>query len=171
MTATKALAKTAAKPVKAQKRGRGRPTTYKPEYGEQIRAGMAQGLSLTAAAAELDLDRDNVYRWAGKYPDFDGIIRMGRFKRQAFLEKRLIGATQSPIVTSSIFALKNAAPQDWSDRQDLNVNHSGSIAVETDGRQLGRAVIEILAQGRTIPGVSADITDITPDGETVDTDE
>lgn len=105
----------------------GRPTNYRPELDEQIVAKMGEGLSLTAAAAELDVHRDTIYEWEKRWPSFSDAVKMGRAKRQAFLERRLFAATASPAVTSSIFALKNANPDDWRDRHE--VEHSGNFTV------------------------------------------
>lgn len=109
--------------------GRGRPTEYTPELGEKILALMQEGLSLTAAAAECDVHRQRVYEWEGRHPEFAEDVKLGRAKRQAFLERRLMGAADGPIVTSSIFALKNTNPDDWRDKRE--VEHSGGIETTT----------------------------------------
>jgi len=41
-------------------------------------------------------------------------------KRQAFLERRLLTADAGPVVTSTIFALKNAAADDWREKQEID---------------------------------------------------
>jgi len=98
----------------------GRPTIYTPDLGERIVTLMSEGLSLTAAAAECDVHRRRVYDWKDTYPEFADLVDLAMGKRQVFLERRLMGADQGPIVTSSIFALKNAAPKDWRDRQEID---------------------------------------------------
>jgi len=98
----------------------GRPTTYDPDLGERIVSIMEEGLSLAAAAAECDVHRQRVYEWEKQYPDFAELVALARVKRQAFLERRILGADSGPIVTSSIFALKNAAPDDWRDKQEID---------------------------------------------------
>jgi hypothetical protein len=85
---------------------------------------MAEGLSLAAAAAELGIHRQRVYEWEEKHPEFADTIKLARSKRQLFLERRLLSATAAPVVTSSIFALKNAAGDDWRDKHDHE--HSGA---------------------------------------------
>lgn len=109
--------------------GRGRPTHYTPELGERILSLMEEGLSLTAAAAECDVHRQRVYEWEERHPEFAEEVRLGRAKRQAFLERRLMSAADGPIVTSSIFALKNTNPDDWRDKRE--VEHSGGVEVST----------------------------------------
>ena len=105
----------------------GRPSDYSPDIGERILAIMAEGLSLTAAAAECDVGRSTVYRWKDEHPEFRDTVNLAMAKRQSFLERRLLTADQGPIVTSSIFALKNAGPEDWRDKRE--VEHSGDMTL------------------------------------------
>lgn len=95
----------------------GRPTDFTPELGDRILALMAEGLSLAAAAAECDVHRQRVYEWKDRHPEFADTVKLAMAKRQVFLERRLLTASEGPVVTSSIFALKNAAADDWRDKQ------------------------------------------------------
>lgn len=116
----------------------GRPSFYTPEIGEKILSLMEQGLSITASAAECDIARDTVYDWAEKNKEFSDNIKLGRAKRQNFLEKRLLNEDSGPRVTSTIFALKNAAPDDWREKQEIE--HSGSVTmmgtIKIDGKPI-----------------------------------
>ena len=105
----------------------GRPTDFRPEFGEAILDAMDTGLSLTAAAATINVHRQRVYEWAQKHPEFADAVKMGQAKRQLFLETRLLGAAEGAKVTAAIFALKNANPEEWRDKHD--VEHSGQVAV------------------------------------------
>lgn len=105
----------------------GRPTEFTPELGEQILTLMEEGLSLAAAAAELNIHRQRVYEWEERHPEFADTVKLARSKRQLFLERRLLKAEQSPVVTSTIFALKNAGAEDWRDKQEIE--HSGGVKV------------------------------------------
>lgn len=105
----------------------GRPTAYTPDIGDRILAIMAEGLSLTAAAAECDVGRSTVYRWKDEHPEFRDTVNLAMAKRQNFLERRLLTSDSGPVVTSSIFALKNAGPEDWRDKRE--VEHSGGVEV------------------------------------------
>lgn len=107
----------------------GRPTKFEPEIGERILAYMAEGLSLCAAAAECDVSRQTVYRWKDEHPGFCDTVNIAMAKRQLFLERRLLNADIGPVVTSTIFALKNAGAEDWRDKRE--VEHSGEIAATT----------------------------------------
>ena len=107
---------------------RGRPTDYTPTLGGEILSLMSEGLSLAAAAAEIGVHRQRVYDWASRHPDFADTVKLAQAKRQAFLERRLLTASDGPVVTSTIFALKNAGPEDWRDKRE--VEHSGQVAVD-----------------------------------------
>src|SRR5690554_2730890 len=109
----------------------GRPTDFTPEIGETILEHMTAGLSLAAAAAECNVHRQRVYEWSERHPEFADTIRLAQAKRQSFLEKRLLGASEGPIVTSSIFALKNAAPDDWRDKREHEMTGKDGGAIET----------------------------------------
>lgn len=86
---------------------------------------MEQGFSLAAAAAELNIHRQRVYEWMERHPEFADTVKLAQVKRQRFLEKRLLTSDQGPVITSTIFALKNAGPEDWRDKRE--VEHSGGI--------------------------------------------
>lgn len=118
-----------------------RPTDYTPELGDRILALMAGGLSLAAAAGECDVHRQRVYDWEARHPEFADTINLARVKRQAFLERRLLSSEVGAIVTSSIFALKNASPDDWRDKRELE--HSGGVEI-TSKEQRDAAVAAAL---------------------------
>lgn len=112
----------------------GRPTDYTPELGSRLLELMNEGLSLAAAAAECDIHRQRVYDWEKKHPDFADTISLARGKRQLFLERRLLRATEGPVVTSSIFALKNAS-EDWREKSDMELTHKGGLNVTITARE------------------------------------
>lgn len=112
----------------------GRPTDFKESYGEEILSLMASGLSLAAAAAELGIHRQRVYDWLKIHPEFSDTIRLAQVKRQLFLERRLLSAEAGPVVTSTIFALKNAGPDDWREKVDHELTGANGGPIKTDNR-------------------------------------
>lgn len=121
----------------------GRPTDFQPAMGEEILQLMAGGLSLAASAASLGIHRQRVYEWMERHPEFADTIKLAQAKRQLFLERRLLSASDGPVVTSTIFALKNAGPEDWRDKQDHDHRHdvSDPLAallerIATNGRRI-----------------------------------
>lgn len=113
----------------------GRPTDYTPDLGEKILGLMAQGLSLAAAAAECDIHRQRVYEWERKHPDFSEAVKLGRGKRQHYLENKMLNAKDGPSVTACIFALKNANPEDWRDKHEVEHAIKGDLAELIAGRR------------------------------------
>jgi len=111
----------------------GRPSAYKEAYCAELVSLMATGLSLTAAMAELGFHRDTAHEWAKNHPEFSDAMKKGQAKRTLFLERSMLGSTSGPEVTARIFALKNSAPEEWREKQQLE--HSGP-----DG---GALVVEI----------------------------
>lgn len=95
----------------------GRPTDFLPSYGEEIIQLMASGLSLTAAAAELGFHRQRVYEWSGRHPEFADAIALAKGKRVLKLERDLLDTSAtSQVITSRIFALKNADHEEWREK-------------------------------------------------------
>ena len=107
----------------------GRPTKYKPVYCDEIISLMATGLSLTAAAASLGISRETAYAWERENEEFSDAIKIARAKRTLKLEQDLLSASDSPTVTSRIFALKNANPHEWQEKQHHAVD--ASVTVQT----------------------------------------
>jgi hypothetical protein len=106
----------------------GRPSSYNENMGREVINLMAEGLSLTAAMAELGYHRQTAYDWQEKYPEFSDAVKIGQAKRQLFLERRLLSADVGPVVTSSIFALKNTGTGDWRDKQEVDhISSDGSM--------------------------------------------
>ena len=116
----------------------GRPSEYRPEFGNEIIELMSTGLSLTAAAAELGFHRDTINEWTKQFPEFSGAVKKAKGKRTLFLERRLLSATDGPVVTSSIFALKNADPDEWRDKkeQEITGKDGGPLTIQTIERAI-----------------------------------
>lgn len=95
----------------------GRPSSYKPEYCEAVVDCMKRGFSLTAFAGEIGVARSTVHEWMAAHPEFSDAVKRGQAARVRFLEERLLNGDTGPRVTSHIFALKNADPEEWRDKQ------------------------------------------------------
>jgi transposase len=98
----------------------GRPTDYLPEYCEIAEAKMREGFSKTATAGHLGICKATLDNWCKAHPEFLGAIKRGETARTLKLETDLLSAPDGPTVTSRIFALKNAAPDEWRDRKELD---------------------------------------------------
>lgn len=112
----------------SEPRSPGRPSKYHAAYCNEVIETMATGLSLTAFAGEIGVARSTINEWIAEYPDFSEAVKKGQAKRTKYLERRLLDGETGPRVTSHIFALKNAAPDEWADKQQHE--HSGGVTVQ-----------------------------------------
>jgi len=103
---------------------------------------MSEGLSLAAAAAECDVHRQRVYDWRKTRPEFADTIQLAMGKRQARLERQLLSAKDGPSVTSAIFALKNASPEDWRDKHEVEHSATGDLAALIADRRKQAAILD-----------------------------
>jgi hypothetical protein len=81
---------------------------------------MAMGYSLTATAGIMGFHRDIFSDWIKKFPDFSDSVKKAKGLRAFKLETDLFNAGDGPTVTSRIFALKNAAAEEYLEKDDRN---------------------------------------------------
>jgi hypothetical protein len=103
----------------------GRPTKYSDVYCDEVIETMGTGLSLTAFAGVIGVARSTINVWMGEHPEFSEAVKIGTAKRVHYLERRLLDGEIGPRVTSHIFALKNADPEEWRDK--VENHHTGNI--------------------------------------------
>ena len=95
----------------------GRPSSYDPAFCQQVEDFMALGYSKMAAAGNVGVCYQTLKNWMQEHPEFFAAVKRGEAKRTEILEDGLLKAETGPQVTSRIFALKNAAPDEWKDKQ------------------------------------------------------
>ena len=106
----------------------GRPTKYKPEYCQQVIDFMSKGYSLTAFAGNILVAFSTIQEWEKAHEAFSAAIKIGKAARTGILEKELLEKENGPQVTARIFALKNAAPDEWREKVEHDVNLKIDIA-------------------------------------------
>ena len=115
-----------------QKRKRGQPTAYRPEYCELVKTHMGQGKSLTAFAGSIGRSVETVYAWIATHPEFSESVKQAQAGRVDNLETRLLSANNGGQAATSIFALKNACPAEWREVRYENIEHNVNINVLSD---------------------------------------
>lgn len=125
-----------------RKRMAGRPTKYTDDIGLKIIEEMKKGFSLAAAAAAFDISRQTIYDWKDRHPEFDELVKVAMVHRQRFLEERLMSTQSGAVVTSTMFALKNAGAADWREKQDIELSGPGGAPIQTEHTQTARLVID-----------------------------
>jgi transposase-like protein len=116
----------------------GRPSGYKPEFGEEVESFMEAGYSKMAAAGKIGVCYNTLKSWMEQHPEFLTAVKRGEAKRAMKLEADLLDADSGPKVTSRIFALKNAAPDEWRDKHTTEHvgKDDGPIKTESEGLSL-----------------------------------
>lgn len=109
----------------------GRPTHYMQEYCQAVEDFMAEGYSKLAAAGKIGVCYMTIRNWMDAYPEFFEAVKRGEAKRAVKLEFDLLEAKTGPKVTSRIFALKNAAPDEWKDKQAHEVSGPDGGPIQT----------------------------------------
>jgi len=105
----------------------GRPTTYRPEIGQQIANAMAMGLSAEAAAAKVGISARSLFNWQQEHPDFLQSIQEGRQRALLWWEERALAMAEGKPGSAQIVSLglrnRSRAASGWHDAQRLE--HSG----------------------------------------------
>ena len=75
---------------------------------------MAKGHSITGAAAAMGLERQTLYNWKKKYPEFAHALGCGITAAVFFWNQRLLNAQTGWQVNRAKFMLKHLAPEEFS---------------------------------------------------------
>lgn len=130
----------------------GRPSSYKPEYAEQVKKLALLGATDQEMADFFEVDVRTVHRWKHDHEEFCHSLKAGKEAADDRVERslyqRAIGYEQdevkifmpggasepvyapfrakvAPDTTAAIFWLKNRRKDDWRDRKE--VEHSGNL--------------------------------------------
>lgn len=113
----------------------GRPSSYKPEYCEQIIELMAEGYSVAGAAGKIGVARTTIYRWAEANEEFRNALTHAQAASAAWWEDRARHIAVDKDAGNAaviIFALKNRVADEWRDvnRQEISGPDGGPIQTE-----------------------------------------
>ena len=111
----------------ARKHPGGRPTLYRPEFGEQMIGAMSDGLSAEAAAASVGISARCLYQWQHDHEEFQQAIQEGRQRALLWWERRALamagGGPGSPQIVSLGLRNRSRSATGWFDTQKLE--HAG----------------------------------------------
>ena len=91
---------------------------YGPGLCEEVVEIMGDGYSLTAFAGHIGVSRATLGDWTLAHPSFAAAVERGRAARACFLEDQFLDGGTGAKVAAHVFALKNAAPEDWRERPE-----------------------------------------------------
>ena len=114
-----------------KKHAGGRPTKYKPIYGDMLVDHMAQGYSFESFAGVIGTHDDTLRNWAAKHEEFFVARKDGYAKNRIFWERMGVAGMTGHIdgFNSSvwIFNMKNRFK--WADRIESEQNISGNVSI------------------------------------------
>ena len=122
----------------------GRPTTYDPKYCQAVIEHMSEGASLTSFAASVMCSRSTINEWMSANPEFSESVKVGKALCATWWEKvsRANAVEGGGNATLCIFGLKNMAPDEWREKQEIE--HSGSIDInKLSDEDLERKIAEL----------------------------
>jgi hypothetical protein len=90
---------------------------YTPPRAFEFIRIMADGYSVTAAAAKMGEHRDKINEWAKRHPEFADAIKRGNAVRVWKLETDLLRARSGSVVRARTFMLPHADPMEWGDKK------------------------------------------------------
>ena len=118
----------------------GRPTVYRPEYCQSVIEWGKLGKSITWMAAEIGIDKDTIYVWIEKWPDFTDAIKRAKAFSQQWWEDAGQRGMEADKFNSAVWT-KNMSCRfrdEWTDRQELT---------GADGAALMLPVINVTTTG------------------------
>jgi transposase-like protein len=122
----------------------GRPSEYRPEYCALIIQKAAEhGLSISAFAGVVGVATQTIYQWMKAHDDFADACARAKAARLLWWELKLGRSRKGAETTASIFALKNAAPDEWRDIK--HTDHTLRISP----KQLTDEQLEAIAAGHS----------------------
>ncbi len=155
------------------KRGRGRPSDYKPEYAVTAAKLCALGATDVDIADIIGVSDRTVYRWSAAHPEFCHALKAGKAAVDDRVERALyhkaVGYSfdtekifQSggdiiraktrvhvpPDTTAAIFWLKNRRKDEWRDKTVADVNVKNEDAQSPEFLEMVRRLNEFARQKR-----------------------
>ena len=131
---------------------------YTPQIATKILELMSSGLSITAAAAELNITRRIIYKWAEEDRDgFAEIFELAKGKRQLHWERELLTTQSAARVTAGLKTLGAMRVPEWSDDQRLEITGAGGAPLVFEA--ITRTIVDRREDPLTIDHESDDSKD------------
>jgi hypothetical protein len=107
----------------------GKPSSYRPEYCDMVVEICSEGYTLTAFAGKIGVSRETVNKWQELHPEFADAVTRAKAGIAAWWQDRgrKVAEDGGPGGQAQmvIFGLKNVAPEDFSDRQHVELTGAG----------------------------------------------
>lgn len=151
---------------------KGRPSSYKPSYCDEIVNYMKDGRSLISFAAHIGVHSDTVYEWGRKNPDFSAALKKAKEACCAYWEdlghKASLGEVKNFQASAWIFNMKNRFG--WRDQVQIEDQGLADATKMLAGSVTGlmNMAVAIASQSRTKRAEIAQHSTKSIDVESVD---
>jgi hypothetical protein len=89
---------------------------------------------VTVSGHALEQFESGLWRLADAHSEFSDAVSRARAARVLWLEQKLLRSRKGAETTAAIFALKNAAPDEWRDIKTTEHKHSVDVRSLTDAQ-------------------------------------
>jgi hypothetical protein len=116
----------------APKRGRGRPSLYKPEYCEVVVELGRAGKSMVQMAAQLGVDRASILRWRDEHEEFRASLSRALVLAQEWWEDRGQMGLHDRNFNAALWMkiVASRYREDYADRKEITGADGGPLKVQ-----------------------------------------
>ena len=117
-----------------EKRPKGRPSKYRPEFCEQIIELGKLGKSIAQMASHFDVDKASIYRWSEESEDFRTALARARAHSQTWWENEAQKNMDNRNFNAQLW-LKSVASRfrdDYTERQQTEITGANGGALKTE---------------------------------------
>jgi len=99
---------------------KGRPSSYKPEYCQQIIEHVGvEGNTIRSFATFIRVHKDTLYEWATVHPDFSAALKQAQHDSEAYWELWLKDNLDNKNANAPLVKLYFANRFGWHDKQEI----------------------------------------------------
>lgn len=109
---------------------KGRPTSFKPEYTEQVEKLCLLGATDEQLAIFFSVSIQTIHNWKKKHPDFFDALKRGKQNADIEVVNSLFKKAMNGDTTAQIFWLKNRQTESWRDRKEVDLNAGNASPFE-----------------------------------------
>jgi hypothetical protein len=127
-----------------EKRPVGRPSKYRPEYCQRVIELGKEGYSHAELAADLEVDKASMYRWAEEHEDFRTALHAAKTFEQAWFEREARANMKNRDFNANLW-YRSAASRfrdDYTERKETALTGANGGAVQIETRQVDTDALE-----------------------------
>jgi len=109
----------------------GRPSTYKPEFCEQVVELGSQGMSPVQIAVELGVPRTTMLSWAERHEEFSTALTRAKEHEQAWWERQGMAGMVGDKFNAAVWKTSMQARfrEDYTERKELTGEGGGALSI------------------------------------------